>query len=131
MRNQRQPLLWFPLWFFFGSCLAGIVIYLSLTSKPLPSTDIVFSDKFGHFLAYFALVFWFAQLYLQKHHGLLVLLFVLMGALLEVAQSQTSYRTFQYADMLANTVGAALGWLLAKTRCSELLLQTEQRLLRR
>jgi len=37
-----------------------------------------------------------------------------MGAVLELLQGLSGYRTFQYADMIANAVGIFLGWFLAK-----------------
>jgi len=129
-QNNHKPLSWFRLWFSMGLGLAGGVIYLSLTPNPVQTPGIAFGDKIGHFVAYFSLVFWFSQLYFNRHHGWLLLIFILMGTLLEFAQAQTGYRTFQYADMLANNSGALCGWLLARTRCDQLLLYIDSRLSR-
>jgi glycopeptide antibiotics resistance protein len=38
--------------------------------------------------------------------------FILMGVALEFAQGATAYRSFEVADMLANTAGVILGWAL-------------------
>ena len=38
-----------------------------------------------------------------------------MGVALEFLQGMTDYRTFEIADMIANTIGAVLGWGLAQT----------------
>ncbi len=38
-----------------------------------------------------------------------------MGVVLEFLQGLTDYRTFEIADMVANAMGAALGWGLAQT----------------
>ncbi len=127
-QQYRRPLTWFSLWFAVGCGLVGLVVYLSLTPDPIQTPGIEFGDKIGHYLAYFSLVFWFSQLYLNPRHGRLFLLFVLMGVLLEFVQAQTGYRTFQYADMAANTFGALCGWSLARTRCSQILLYIDSRL---
>jgi glycopeptide antibiotics resistance protein len=41
--------------------------------------------------------------------------FAAMGVALEFLQGLTDYRTFDPADMIANAIGAALGWGLAQT----------------
>ncbi len=127
-QRNCKPLHWFPLWFGVGCSLVGVVLYLSLTPDPIKTPGIEFGDKIGHFLAYFSLVFWFAQLYVRSCHGWLLFLFVLLGTLLEFAQAQTGYRTFQYADMVANNSGALCGWLLARTRYEQLLLHLDGRM---
>jgi glycopeptide antibiotics resistance protein len=38
-----------------------------------------------------------------------------MGVAIEYLQRMTGYRTFDVADMIANGIGAALGWGLAQT----------------
>ena len=96
-----------------GYALILLVIYLSLTRRP-PDLDIDNGDKLGHFLAYGSLMFWFAQLALERLPRLRwALAFVAMGITLEFVQGMTSYRSFDVIDMLANSVGVGLGWLLA------------------
>jgi glycopeptide antibiotics resistance protein len=38
-----------------------------------------------------------------------------MGVAIEYLQRETAYRTFDYADMLANATGVMLGWTWART----------------
>lgn len=127
--QRQQPLRLFAIWFSVGWLLVAMVIYLSLTAEPIPTPGVEFGDKIGHFLAYFTLMFWFSQLYHRNRHHVLLLLFIAMGAALEIAQSYTGYRSFQYSDMLANSAGALAGWLLAKTFCATLLLRFERQFL--
>jgi len=88
---------------------AAAIIWLSLTPAP-PKVDFEHSDKLGHFLAYGALMFWFCLLYRTRHARLLhAALFVLMGVGLEFIQGWLGYRTYDPFDMLANTIGVALG----------------------
>lgn len=121
-------LRYFNLWLVIGWLLVLTMCYLSLIPKP-PNFNIEFtySDKVGHFLAYFILMFWFSQLYKTKKSRLFyILFFILMGATLEALQGLSDVRTFEYADMLANTLGAALAWFITKSRLNNLLLFFEK-----
>jgi len=105
------------------------VFYLSLTPVSIDVENFEYSDKVGHFFSYFILMSWFSQLYQRSRHLLLLVLFVVMGVLIELLQGQTSYRLFESADIAANSFGAAFAWLLAKTTYSSLLLRLEQKAL--
>jgi len=73
-------------------------------------------DKLAHFLAYASLSFWFGMLSNGRARQLrIAIAFAAMGVALEFLQGMTDYRTFEIADMVANAVGAALGWGLAQT----------------
>lgn len=128
---ERQPLRYFPLWLAIGWLLVTVVFYSSLTSNPIQTPGIEYGDKIGHFFAYFTLVFWFCQLYKNRSHSQLLLLFVAMGVAIEFIQGQTDYRSFELADMLANSLGAVTGWLLVRFYVAEMLLTIEMRLLQK
>lgn len=101
---------WRTLWLATGWALVVAVTYLSLTPKP-PPVGVQLWDKASHAMAYFTLMYWFAQAYPRR---LPVALWVLaLGATLEVAQGLTGYREASLLDMLANGLGVALGWLAA------------------
>jgi len=73
-------------------------------------------DKFAHFLAYGSMSFWFAMLFEGRTRQLgIALAFAAMGVGIEFLQGLTDYRTFEVADMVANAIGAGLGWGLAQT----------------
>ncbi len=97
-----------------------LVACLSLIPAP-PSIDVTAGDKVAHVLAYATLMLWFLQLYPARRRLLLAISFVLMGVGLEALQGLTGWRSFQYLDMVANTAGVALGWLLGHTRLSSTL----------
>ena len=40
---------------------------------------------------------------------------MLLGAALEIAQSATDTRSFEFADMAANSLGVLLGWGISAT----------------
>jgi VanZ family protein len=101
--------------------LVMLVIWLSLTPHSI-KIPIEHGDKFGHFAAYATLTFWFAQLDMRHRVRLeyAIGLFTL-GVALEFAQGLTHYRTFEVADMGANTVGVLLGWIASPPRGPNLI----------
>ena len=119
-----------PLWLAIGWGLVALVIYLSLTPQPV-ELRVSHGDKYMHSLAYFVLMGWFQQLYPGRLSRLLLLtLFVAMGIGLEYLQGLSGVRFFDPADMIANTLGALLAWLLGWVGFASLLLQFERRLMK-
>ena len=103
------------LWSATAFMLLALVVYLSLapTAVQLPGDE---GGRYGHVAAYAALMFMFTRMYATPRGRLLVgVTLVLIGIGLECAQGATSYRTFEYADILANTIGVVLGWLAQRT----------------
>jgi len=97
------------------------VIYSSLSTNPM-SVDVAYSDKFLHTLGYFGLMGWFMQIYHGKTvRRWLAIIFVLMGVSLEFLQDWGGVRYFEINDMLANTSGVLLAWILAFTPFPRLL----------
>jgi VanZ family protein len=98
-----------------GWLWAAAIVWLSLTSSP-PDPGISYGDKVGHFLAYGALMFWFCVLYWSgRTRAAYGILWIAMGFALEFAQGATGYRTFDLADMAANSLGVLIGWGLSAT----------------
>jgi len=121
------------LWLGIGWGLVFLVSYLSLSPAP-PDLYLTFeySDKIKHFFAYFGLMFWFAQLYKDvKTRMVYVTFFISMGIILEVLQGVGGVRFFEYDDMLANTFGVAIAWLLTKGRLNNILLSFEKNIIQR
>jgi VanZ family protein len=106
--------------FKFTVGLALIVLILSaIPGNRLPDLNFRAGDKIGHFLAYAALTAAFCTEY-ARHlrwssrtgRWLIAILCVcsVYGAILEFMQGELLYqRTFDYADMAANTAGAIIG----------------------
>ena len=68
-------------------------------------------DKLEHFAAYGLLMALFGLAYVSRGARFAYAAgFILMGIALEFLQGMTDYRTFDVFDMLANTIGVALGW---------------------
>ena len=88
---------------------------------------IEFGDKISHLLAYGVLTGWFGQLYTRFKTQLWIFIgFCLMGIALEFLQCLDPERYFEYADMVANAVGAALGWWLTRTWFAGALAKVER-----
>ena len=64
-------------------------------------------------------MFWFCLLYVRQHRWAAA--FIAMGVVIEILQSYTGHRSFEYADMAADAVGVLLGWILAQTPLRGLL----------
>jgi VanZ family protein len=102
-----------PICLIAGWGWAAAIVWLSLTPSP-PKLDFEQGDKLGHFVSYGALMFLFCMVYRNRNARLLhAAVFVLMGVALEFIQGWLGYRTYDPFDMLANTVGVALGWMAA------------------
>jgi len=116
------------LWLAIGYVLVMLVVYLSVTSSPVElELDLLYEDKFFHILAYFTLMAWFAQIYHDRfQRNMIALVFVFMGVALEYLQSSNPDRYFEFADMLANTIGVALGFFVALSGAKNTLLRIEK-----
>jgi VanZ family protein len=111
MPQPVRPLRLAALWHAIAWVLVAAVVVLSLLPTP-PIAQVHGSDKLGHMLAYLMLMHWYAQVYARRMRWPLAALFILLGMLLEALQGLTPARHFDPADMLANTTGVLLGWLL-------------------
>lgn len=93
-----------------GWLYAAAIVWLSLTPSP-PQIDVANGDKLGHFLAYGGLTFWFCWLYRDWKTRLAYAAgWIALGVALEFAQRATGYRTFEIADMAADSLGVLIGW---------------------
>ncbi len=71
------------------------------------------ADKIAHLAGYAVLMFWWAQLVLERRWKLAVTA-VLFGIIIELLQGLTPNRQPDLLDVLANSSGILLGWLIAR-----------------
>ena len=71
------------------------------------------ADKLVHFAGYAVLMFWWAQLVVERRWKL-ALTVVLLGIAIELLQGLTPARQPDPLDALANSCGVLLGWLAAR-----------------
>ncbi|GMR00710.1 MAG: hypothetical protein BMS9Abin19_0044 [Gammaproteobacteria bacterium] len=116
------------LWLTIGYALVALVVFLSLTSSPVDlELNFPYEDKVFHALAYFTLMAWFSQIYHDRfQRNMIAVVFVFMGVTLEYLQSFDPNRYFEYADMVANSAGVALGFSIALTGAKNILLRVEK-----
>ena len=118
-------------WVAAGWLLIGLVVYLSLARNPPAPLTFANSDKLEHAFAYATLSFWFCHIYVKAwSRAVVIASLVVMGVGLEYVQGWTGYRSFDVLDMLADSVGVLLGWLLACTPLGRLLACVESRIAR-
>ena len=97
-------------WYALGAVLLISVAVVSL--MPVQG-DLAVNDKIGHLLTYLLLSGWFAMISASRRVLCLsVLALVGYGILIEFLQSLTGYRFAELGDVIANSIGAALGALL-------------------
>ena len=71
------------------------------------------ADKWLHAMTFVVLTVWFTGLYEKRVWWLTALGLVLFGFLVEFCQLQVSYRTADWIDILANTLGIIVGLTIA------------------
>ena len=109
------------LWIALGISYIALILMVSLLRIPDINQVFSYTDKLIHFVSYFILVGWFVQLYQQRSSRLLILLSaILLGMVIELLQGMTAYRSFDFIDELANSIGACCAFLLAKTNFASL-----------
>ena len=124
---EKYSLKWTAIWLGIAWGLIGAVIFLSLVRVDLEVPGGGYSDKVGHVIAYATIMYWFGQIYADSKTRLVVAVaLAALGFVLEHLQAYTGYRTYEYADMLANAIGVVLGWLAAPPRTPNLLLVVEK-----
>ncbi len=116
------------IWQVIGGFLVALVVYLSLTPQPSAPLPFDNSDKVEHAFAYMILSFWFCHLYVtcRSRAGVIATL-VALGVGLEYVQGWMGCRSFDVMDMLADSIGVLLGWLLVLTPLGRLLDYIENR----
>ena len=115
-----------PLWLAVGWMGVLLIIYLSLTPVPI-KVHADEGDKLLHMAAYLVLMSWFVNLYETPPARILCAAgCIALGVGLECAQGWTGYRSFEVADMTANTAGVVVAWILAPPRLPNYLRLTER-----
>lgn len=125
-----QTLKFKRLWLVLGYAMVATVTFMSLIPSPLV-VELKVSDKVMHTIGYFILMGWFVQIYQhKKQQALIAALFISMGVLLEFLQDMGGARHFEVMDMLANTLGVVIAWVLAVTPFTKSLCWFEKKVLK-
>lgn len=124
-----RQLRFLKFWLSIGWIFVGLVILFSLIPSPPTTLEFKGADKLLHLFTYMAIMLWFGLIYLPgKRYQFLGIAFIIMGVMLEFTQGLIGYRSLEYFDMIANSFGVFLGWLIVRTPISSALLHLESRL---
>ena len=93
-------------WAFVVCAVAVLVLSLMPAGVRLPDTG---WDKSNHLLAFFALASTGLMAY-PKRPAILLASLLAYGGMIEVLQSFTPDRMAEWADLLADALGLAVGW---------------------
>ena len=88
---------------------------------PATGTSIMvfpYADKIAHALAFAFLMVWFGGLVPRRNYPHLFVAFVVYGGVIELLQNLTGYRTMEFADLIADTFGLLVGWVLLLLGCN-------------
>ena len=126
MRELNRKSLWWAIaWGLLALVFIASLIPMPATTMELPQGF----DKYEHIFAYAVLSGYFGQL-LSRYalHLRYALALFCMGALLEVLQGLTGYRSPDYYDLAANSIGVVLGLLLCLTPLKGVVAMLDARL---
>ena len=113
-------------WLVGGWLLVSLIFYLSLTPHPPEPMSFPYADKLEHGFAYASLSLWFCQIYLSsRQRGVVISALIAMGVVIEFLQGWGGVRFFEYADILANSTGVLLGFLLVRTKLGRVFVWIE------
>ncbi len=124
VRNSTRLAPW---WYACGCLLLLLVAILSLMTFASGGPQV--NDKLAHFLTYSILSGWFSLL-VTRWQGLPVvwLGLAVFGITIEGLQGLTEHRSAEWADVVANSLGAAIGLLVFFTALPRLLRLLDARL---
>ncbi len=96
-----------------------LIFYLCLDDSPsVPKINFQYKDKVVHFIFYFVFVyFWTKSLKKTSFNYILIILVLalIMGISIEFLQENlTLHRTFDWYDILANSIGAMASFIYVK-----------------
>jgi VanZ family protein len=96
-----------------GDWLGVVVTVVVSLMPPVLNESGTHTDKLVHLAGYAVLMFWWAQLVVERRWGL-TLAVILFGISIELLQGLTPNRQPDMLDALANSGGVLLGWLVAR-----------------
>ncbi|PWB59288.1 MAG: VanZ family protein [Nitrosomonadales bacterium] len=116
-------------WLAAGWLLVFLIAYISLIPSPPAPMRFPHADKLEHLISYAMLMGWFCQIYSARRQRIyLALACLAFGGIIELLQGWSGYRTADWLDWLADSLGVILGWALNTTSLQHLLTRLDARL---
>lgn len=103
-------------WRFVGAIILLVVLLATMAPAFLFDVrlkQVVSHDKWAHFLAFLFLAVWFSGQYARQSYWRLGTALLAFGALIEVCQYASGYRSAEWLDLAADLAGIVVGLLLA------------------
>lgn len=126
MQEVNPNYRYHKLWLAIGYMLVLLVIYFSVISQP-PRPGIAvtklyrvahlqsYADDIYHLSSYFVLMLWFAQIYHAKRQRIAyAIFFIALGVALEFVQSFELDRTLELTDVVSNSLGVVIAFLITR-----------------
>ena len=129
MTQAFRAALQHPRWWVVMGLLWVAIIVAGCFAPSQPDVGVLGFDKVLHISAFAGLAFWFGAVYEKRRHLLIAALLITLGLAIEIAQGQTGYRSGDMFDLIADTIGVALGIGLARTRLANALRYIEARVI--
>jgi VanZ family protein len=124
MLPLRFPMLWSAL----GWALVAAVVIGSLVPGQIVA-GVHVNDKVMHASAYGVLMVWFSGFYRHAVYPVIAIVLIALGLTLDLLQLLTPSRTFDLYDVLTNTAGVVVGFVLSTVLLGGWCQRVEQRLL--
>ena len=109
-----------------------LLVIINLSFITIPKSiefTIPHLDKVEHTFSYFILMFLFAQCYrLNKTRAVYAVIFICIGIMLEILQSFTITRQFEFADMIANSSGVILGLIFGDSYLQKIVIFVDEKI---
>ena len=105
----------------FWLCMLSVVVLSLLPTNYLPPPVFSIWDKAQHALAFATLGLLGLLAYSDRSRTKVLLGLLLLGAAIEVAQWATGWRYGEWLDLLADTVGLAVGFAAYQAWCAHRL----------
>jgi VanZ family protein len=113
------PLRYPRLWRFADILILVLVLASAMSPEMWPwgrtSGPYLVSDKVMHGLTFAFLALWYTGQYSRKSYAKLAVGLLLFGVLIELCQLMVSYRSAEWGDLLADSIGVAVGMAIAMT----------------
>lgn len=114
MTYTDQTLRHAGVWRTIAWLLVACVFIGSLVPAGTPGLGLI-NDKLEHGGGYAALTIWFMGVYPKQRQWVIVVAFVVMGIVIELLQGWMQWgRECDIRDVVANSTGIAIGWLVSR-----------------
>lgn len=103
----------FKLWKVLGAIGLALILWASINTLVTPNIKVPYLDKILHFNVYLIACYYFCQVFQNKSLKKIIVNIVLFSAFIELLQSFTNERYGEFADLLANFLGASTGAIIS------------------